>query len=91
MEDKETTDTFTVNHAVKNSIGGVNFPNLYKQGEFDDCKLVTEEKTIACHRAVLSKHSYVLKAMFTNDMAESVSKAIKVVGFSGDTMDRIVQ
>ncbi|GBN03065.1 Speckle-type POZ protein [Araneus ventricosus] len=63
-----------------------NFKSLYRDGFLSDVKLVTKTETFPAHKFVLSAHSPVFKAMFSNDMKENASDRVVIEELSDDTI-----
>ena len=66
---------------------------LYWKQSDGDCKLVivSEDKTITCHRKVLAAYSPVFEKIFTSGMRESVTGTVQVHDFSADIIEAILR
>ena len=93
MSDSKISDNLTVEIEPRHNRILPQASELYEKRSDGDCKLVivSEEKTIACHREVLTAYSPVFGNMFTAGMTESVTGTVQVHDFSADIMEAVIR
>eukprot|EP00747_Dinoflagellata_sp_TGD_P198539 gnl/TRDRNA2_/TRDRNA2_71605_c0_seq1.p1 gnl/TRDRNA2_/TRDRNA2_71605_c0~~gnl/TRDRNA2_/TRDRNA2_71605_c0_seq1.p1 ORF type:complete len:289 (-),score=21.06 gnl/TRDRNA2_/TRDRNA2_71605_c0_seq1:219-1085(-) len=52
--------------------------DLWQERQFTDCKVVSENETTLCHRAVLARASPVFKQMFASQMSEAIEQRVEI-------------
>ncbi|GIX84222.1 TD and POZ domain-containing protein 3 [Caerostris darwini] len=66
------------------------FKNIYNEGLLCDVNLQTDAESFAAHKVILSARSPVFKAMFVNDMLESVTNRIELPDMDAGTVRRLL-
>ncbi|GIY85405.1 TD and POZ domain-containing protein 4 [Caerostris extrusa] len=66
------------------------FKNIYSDGFLCDVDLQTGAESFPAHKVVLSARSPVFKAMFVNDMKETVAKRVDLPDLDGGTVRRLL-
>ncbi|GIX84225.1 TD and POZ domain-containing protein 3 [Caerostris darwini] len=67
------------------------FKNIYNDGFLCDVHLQTGAESFAAHKVILSARSPVFKAMFSNDMKETIANRIDLPDLDGATVHRLLR
>ena len=88
LELKAKEDLQNLNFNLNNFAG-----KLYAENEFMDVKIVCNEKTFACHKAVLSCHSEVFKTMIRNKSLTEKQPGVMEINendFNSEAMEQVL-
>ena len=64
--------------------------SMFNSEELSDCVIECDGRTFRCHKLILAGRSPVFKAMFRNNMAESIGSKITVEDLSGEVMENLI-
>ncbi|KAF8771047.1 Speckle-type POZ protein like [Argiope bruennichi] len=95
--EKRKTDFFSKREPLcpemrtdKPSLLKEDFKNLYKKRIYSDVLLCSKTQSIPCHKAILCSRSPVFRAMFDNQMWETLNRKVEIPDLDDDTLHRFL-
>ena len=64
--------------------------SVFLDEDLSDVKIICQGQALPCHKVILSLHSDVFKAMFTNDMSESANGQVVIDDISFEAMKTVL-